>query len=141
MDQPETELERFRKQWQEEVNKKKQGAPSSSRKPVKLDTTAVASEASSSKRTAPPPTATYKPADHGWEDYEPRAYHDLDEKETGRRLDDEGGERETPQEPRSALEHYEKAVERETQGSLGDSVSLYRKAFKVRISLIKEILL
>lgn len=35
------------------------------------------------------------------------------------------------QEPQSALEHYEKAVERESQGSLGDSVALYRKAFKV----------
>jgi F-box protein 9 len=34
-------------------------------------------------------------------------------------------------EPRSALEHYEKAVERESQGNLGDSLSLYRKAFKV----------
>lgn len=37
------------------------------------------------------------------------------------------------QEPRSALEHYEKAVERESQGSLGDSLNLYRKAFRVRI--------
>lgn len=35
-------------------------------------------------------------------------------------------------EPQSALDHYEKAVERENQGSLGDSVALYRKAFKVR---------
>lgn len=36
-------------------------------------------------------------------------------------------------EPRSALEHYEKAVEREAQGNLGDSLSLYRKAFRVRL--------
>jgi F-box protein 9 len=34
-------------------------------------------------------------------------------------------------EPRSALEHYEQAVERESQGNLGDSLNLYRKAFKV----------
>lgn len=34
-------------------------------------------------------------------------------------------------EPRSALEHYEKAVERESQGKLGDSLNLYRKAFRV----------
>jgi len=34
-------------------------------------------------------------------------------------------------EPRSALEHYEKAVEKESQGSLGDSLNLYRKAFRV----------
>jgi F-box protein 9 len=34
-------------------------------------------------------------------------------------------------EPRSAIEHYEKAVERESQGSLGDSLDHYRKAFRV----------
>jgi F-box protein 9 len=34
-------------------------------------------------------------------------------------------------EPRSALEHYERAVEREAQGNLGDSLDLYRKAFRV----------
>ncbi|KAI9737691.1 MAG: hypothetical protein M1818_005695 [Claussenomyces sp. TS43310] len=34
-------------------------------------------------------------------------------------------------EPRSALEHYEKAVEREAQGSLGDSLNHYRKAFRM----------
>lgn len=33
--------------------------------------------------------------------------------------------------PESALEHYERAVEKETQGSLGESLSLYRKAFRV----------
>ena len=33
--------------------------------------------------------------------------------------------------PRSALEHYERAVEKESLGSLGESVDLYRKAFKV----------
>jgi F-box protein 9 len=38
---------------------------------------------------------------------------------------------EKSREPQSALEHYEKAVERETQGSLGDSLDLYRKAFRV----------
>ena len=31
----------------------------------------------------------------------------------------------------SALEHYERAVEKESLGSLGESVDLYRKAFKV----------
>lgn len=34
-------------------------------------------------------------------------------------------------EPESALEHYEKAVESEDQGKLGDSLSLYRKAYRV----------
>ena len=34
-------------------------------------------------------------------------------------------------EPRSALEHFEKAVEKEAEGSLGDSLDLYRKAYRV----------
>jgi F-box protein 9 len=34
--------------------------------------------------------------------------------------------------PVSALDHYEKAVEREAVGNLGDSLQLYRKAFRVR---------
>ena len=34
-------------------------------------------------------------------------------------------------EPVSALDHYEAAVEKESQGSLGDSLRLYRKAFRV----------
>jgi F-box protein 9 len=33
--------------------------------------------------------------------------------------------------PRSALEHYEKAVEKETEGNLGESLKLYRKAFRM----------
>jgi len=33
--------------------------------------------------------------------------------------------------PGSALEHYEKAVEKETEGSLGESLKLYRKAFRM----------
>ncbi|RQM08392.1 hypothetical protein DH86_00002632, partial [Scytalidium sp. 3C] len=43
----------------------------------------------------------------------------------------EDSEKTGSREPRTALEHYEKAVERETLGSLGDSLSLYRKAFRM----------
>lgn len=39
-------------------------------------------------------------------------------------------------EPHSALEHYEKAVERELQGNLGDSLKLYRKAVRVSGSVL-----
>jgi F-box protein 9 len=36
-------------------------------------------------------------------------------------------------EPRSALEHFERAVEKEAEGNLGDSLHHYRKAYRVRI--------
>jgi F-box protein 9 len=62
-------------------------------------------------------------------------YHDLGEKQHGRRLDETSAQTAAAlaqsQEPTSALEHYEKAVEKESQGNLGDSVNLYRKAFKL----------
>ncbi len=57
------------------------------------------------------------------------------EKPHGRRLDETNTETAAAlakeAELSSALEHYERAVEKESQGSLGDSVNLYRKAFKV----------
>lgn len=34
-------------------------------------------------------------------------------------------------EPKSALEHFEQAARKEAQGNLGDSLDLYRKAYKV----------
>ncbi|EFX00855.1 f-box protein [Grosmannia clavigera kw1407] len=43
-----------------------------------------------------------------------------------------------PQEPVSALEHYEKAVEKEELGSLGDSLRLYRKAFRMDSAVDKK---
>lgn len=34
-------------------------------------------------------------------------------------------------EPSSAVEHFERAVQKEQEGSLGDSLQLYRKAYRV----------
>ncbi|KAE8158526.1 hypothetical protein BDV40DRAFT_275500, partial [Aspergillus tamarii] len=39
--------------------------------------------------------------------------------------------RESRKEPKSALEHFERAVEREAEGKLGDSLQHYRKAYKL----------
>lgn len=47
---------------------------------------------------------------------------------------------EVKQEPESALEHYEKAVEKEALGSLGDSLRHYRTAFRVSGSPSRSIL-
>ena len=40
--------------------------------------------------------------------------------------------------PLSALEHYEKGVERETQGNLGDSLTHYRKAYRMNDRVDQE---
>ncbi|OAA54336.1 f-box protein [Niveomyces insectorum RCEF 264] len=47
-------------------------------------------------------------------------------------------DRDNKREPRSALEHYEKAVEREAQGTLGDSLRLYRTAFRMDSAVDKK---
>ncbi|KAL9613374.1 MAG: hypothetical protein Q9167_002077 [Letrouitia subvulpina] len=64
-----------------------------------------------------------------------QAYHDLEDREETLRLGSENSNislrSETQKEPRSALEHYEKAIEKEDQGRMGDSLNLYRKAFRL----------
>ena len=45
--------------------------------------------------------------------------------------DDEFTVKGPSKEPKSALEHFERAVERESQGNLGDSLSHYRKAYRL----------
>ncbi|KAH7138204.1 hypothetical protein B0J11DRAFT_587332 [Dendryphion nanum] len=127
----EEELENFRQQWREEVlTKSKSKAPAAA--PAKT------THASSSKPHAPKSNA---PEAHGHarhqsieeiDEVQPHVYHDLGEKQHGRRLDEtDVPSSSSTKEPRSALEHYERAVEKESQGSLGDSVNLYRKAFRL----------
>ncbi|KAF2122444.1 hypothetical protein BDV96DRAFT_481051 [Lophiotrema nucula] len=131
MNSTEAELESFRQKWREEVTARTKGkapAAGSSR----------AEQASSSKSQA---TKGGVPEAHTHarhrsvddvDEVEPHAYHDLGEKQHGRRLDEtDGFAASSSQEPRTALEHYEKAVEKESAGSLGDSLDLYRKAFRL----------
>lgn len=72
-----------------------------------------------------------------YDEVEPRAYHDLPDKEELKKLgvDGQNHDRNPYKEPSTALEHYERAVEKETQGNLGDSMRHYRRAFKVCLSL------
>ena len=129
----EAELERFREQWRAEValNKRSDGAPGTAEHDIKsqrLD------EQSLRQPAAGPSTARRKDLIDYSDEVEPRAYHDLPDKEELLKLGVEGqnSDRNPYKEPVSALEHYERAVEKETQGQLGESVKHYRKAFKVR---------
>ena len=49
--------------------------------------------------------------------------------------DDDGFTKAPVKEPESALEHYERAVEKETQGNLGVSLSHYRRAYRLDASV------
>lgn len=54
--------------------------------------------------------------------------------EPKRDLEEDGFTRGATHEPNSALEHFERAVEKEATGNLGDSLQHYRKAYRVSIS-------
>lgn len=117
----EAELEAFRQKWREELsarNKQPEAAglvDASRRKSRDAGPSAAPVDSSSALRN-----------DRFHEVLEFKAYHDLPDKE-GQELDKSV----VVEEPSSALEHYERAVEKETQGNLGESMRHYRKAFKV----------
>lgn len=129
----EAELESFRQKWREEVTARSKG-----RAPAAAKTTATASSSKHAKSNAPDVQShadARRLSLEGGDEVGSYTYHGLGEKQHGRRLDGTSAQTAASlapsPEPQSALEHYEQAVEKESQGSLGDSVDLYRKAFKV----------
>ncbi|OCL01912.1 hypothetical protein AOQ84DRAFT_393321 [Glonium stellatum] len=132
MNETEAELESFRQKWREEVSarsKSKFSSPTAPRKALGESST----RPQASKSTLPK-VPTDKPQEklEELDEVEPPRYHDGERKELGRRLGEPGPSSNQPKkEPRSALEYYEQAVEKESQGSLGDSLNLYRKAFRL----------
>ena len=129
MEEPNPELESFRQQWKAEVSAKAKAEGGNH----------PTSSAQSSRAPRRPPAAPRIAAERA-----PRAADEEDDHadpEPFRGLDAPHAGPERPEsskagsaEPRSALEYYEKAVEKESQGSLGDSLDNYRKAFKVRFA-------
>ncbi|KAH6845317.1 hypothetical protein B0I37DRAFT_379784 [Chaetomium sp. MPI-CAGE-AT-0009] len=113
------DLESFREQWKAEVQAKQSRAGPSTAQP---------------KTTAPPRTKLPLAGEEDDDDYvhvQPQHFGDTAAAFTSSlqaghhmSLEEEG-------DPVSALDHYEKAVEREAVGKLGDSLQLYRKAFRL----------
>lgn len=131
--QNEAELEQFRKQWKAEVSARARSKPTG---PAQLDGAGPSSSKQVTLKSGGPPLEhSGRPIHQGHDEVAPLSYHDLEERETGRKIADDSYGQSSRQEPQTALEHYEKAVEKEGQGSLGDSVSLYRKAFRLDASV------
>lgn len=134
----EAELESFRQQWRQEVTARTKGKASGA--PPSARAVASTSKPLSARSTAPDALTHAHRRPSSIDDVDeaaPYVYHDLGEKQSGRRLDEPrprtAAALAASREPTSALDHYEKAVEKESQGSLGDSVNLYRKAFRVSV--------
>ncbi|RPA94901.1 hypothetical protein L873DRAFT_1390243 [Choiromyces venosus 120613-1] len=117
------ELSRFRQQWQAEVSARHHQPPASS--------------------SSQPSSSANKPKQN------PFASRKLSHSSTDEGVEDEPPELSAQRPPspiahrtlfassssradlKSALEHYELAVEKESEGNLGESLSLYRKAFRL----------
>lgn len=140
----EAELEAFRRRWREEVqsrNKQPEDQTSRNRLPEQPTSPERPKQQHRRKSVVQPkqplagPSTSRKPQHTEDDDVAPKAYHDLPDKDEALKLGSneiQNQERaRLTQEPSSAIEHYEKAVEKETHGQLGDSLKHYRKAFKV----------
>ena len=137
-DSAERELESFRRQWQEEVRRGKRNPPHQDYDQQEQREARITDlDLNAQRRNVglKPPTGgnTGLPPEED-DPNDGAAFHDLPSKDDALRLASDESMRKAAtitSEPTNALDHYEKAVERETAGSLGDSVTLYRKAFRV----------
>ncbi|PSK54080.1 hypothetical protein B9Z65_7886 [Elsinoe australis] len=127
----EAELERFRQQWKQEVSSRNKPAPSTGSRPQAVTTSSVDRR---KPITAPRAPVSSGKAEEVLDQSEGRTFHDLPDNEEALKLGaaEKGLVRPTTsKEPKTALEHYERAVENETAGKLGESLKLYRKAFRL----------
>jgi F-box protein 9 len=141
MDESSAALEQFRQQWKEEVSarskqpdKKPQESRSAERARRPSD---VRVERPIHKPPTRHPAADIKDdSDH----YDDAGQKDASSSSMIQRIeglsirhvdDDDFSAKASSKEPKSALEHFERAVEKESQGNLGDSLSHYRKAYRL----------
>lgn len=130
------ELESFRRQWREEVARRTRPEPPKQKEPARTSATST-----SSARLGQFPPTRHEAADRKEEDEDDgvvttTAHPEEIVQQVGQlslgpieegALHSRGPEKE----PASALDHFEKAVQKEEEGSLGDSLDLYRKAYRV----------
>lgn len=140
MDEPSNpELESFRQQWRAEVSAKSNpGDSSRAQKSAQPPSKPTARRPSVVPRAPPRPSADAEsdnePSDEDGELVSAPPHHasfEISSARTAVEKDVEKFSGTAPKEPESALEHYEKAAEREAQGNLGDSLTHYRKAFRI----------
>ncbi|OJJ31079.1 hypothetical protein ASPWEDRAFT_72081 [Aspergillus wentii DTO 134E9] len=126
------ELESFRRQWREEVARR--------RTQDRAHTSQADNSAFSSTRPQQAPPSHFEVANPKEEEDEEDEQEEhgptpFDQSEivhqVGQLSLDGDGAKTSKKEPKSALEHFERAVEKEEEGSLGDSLQHYRKAYRL----------
>ncbi|KKY20764.1 putative f-box protein [Phaeomoniella chlamydospora] len=132
-------LEEFRQRWRQEVNARSQGPYKTKKETSTSKQEFVPKEPSSepSRQNLVRPPSHHPVADLKDDDLDQD--EESDEKSLSQNLyqlknrgpDDDEFKMKPAPEPKSALEHYERAVQKEIEGKLGDSVSHYRKAYRL----------
>ncbi|OAA40624.1 F-box domain containing protein [Metarhizium rileyi] len=119
-DRLDSELESFRQQWLSEVRSKTGEQSRSESTAFSLPQTPTAHQPPRPKTRKPPPPTIEE------EDEHVRTLSFDDGPEPG-----SAAERPGSRALVSALDHYEEAMEREAQGNMGESLKLYRKAYRL----------
>ncbi|KIX05936.1 uncharacterized protein Z518_03910 [Rhinocladiella mackenziei CBS 650.93] len=144
MDESASALEQFRQRWKEEVSARSRKSDKKSSEPKSPEKTRRPSDARPERPIHRPPiphpaanikddSDHYSDADHagGSSSSVVQRIEGLGIRHDGDDDDNDFTPKSSSSEPRSALEHFERAIEKESQGNLGDSLSHYRKAYKL----------
>lgn len=125
------ELESFRRQWREEVLRR--GNLNAAEPSQPTPTRPVAPQPRQFPPTRHEASARKEDEEEGPVPYDQNEIvQGVDRLSLNKHNDEDAfHSRESRAEPTSALEHFERAVEREAEGNLGDSLQLYRKAYRV----------
>lgn len=126
------ELQSFRRQWREEVSRKTQ--PSDA--PGPSQTTPGRSADAQPRQLPPTRHEAFKRREdedeEGAPSYQTELTSGVNRISLAKPDDEDAFHSKNPSaEPESALEHFERAVEREAEGKLGDSLQHYRRAYRV----------
>jgi F-box protein 9 len=142
-----SELESFRQQWISDLQSRKepvQAASSSSQGSTSPTAARTAAPAPGKKHHGPPsPTLAKRQAilDEGSDYLQGRAFDEpapLDQ--VGHVVSEDAPAPKPEKKLVSALDHFEEAMEKESQGILGESLKLYRRAYRVLYELYRTII-
>lgn len=136
---PSSALEQFRQQWQQEVKTKTQEKASTTSRTRRESGNTDGQPRIRPERPINRPIARHPLADVPDEVAPPSSPSSSKHSKVLKRVDRIVGEdldedefaKLGQTEPKSAIEHYERAVEKEGQGNLGESLFHYRKAFRL----------
>lgn len=130
------ELESFREQWRQEVFAR--NTSGSSQQPASGNSLGPSATRSYRPSEGPPRLTTRKKSvipDEDDDKIQPRSFDETETNPASSSKEQDYSRNSKSKEPLTALDHYEQAVEKEAIGKLGDSVRLYRKAYKVGFQL------